>query len=109
MSLKDWQILKNGKRSDFAIIAALTLIFLLMTVINVWLILEMTENQAEESGRSQLEIIRAELQGRLQTAENITIKLETETEQLLKANAPFEEIEKFFYKNKNEFVPLIVD
>ena len=106
MSLKDWQILKNGKRADFIIIASFTLIFLLMTVINVWLMLEMTENQAEESGRSQLEIIRAELQGKLQTAENVTIKLATETEQLLKANAPFEEIEKFFYKNKNDLTHL---
>lgn len=79
MSLKDWQILKKGKWSDFMIISAITMIFLLITVINVRLMFEMTENQAEESGQSQLEKIRAEFQGRLQEAETATIALAMET------------------------------
>ena len=104
--MKDWQILKQGKRSDFVTITAITLIFLLMIAMNVRLMFEMISNQAEEIGQSQLETIRSDFQGNLQTAENTTIKLAMETEQLLKSNAQFEEVEKFFVASKREQIRL---
>ena len=106
MNLKDWQILKQGKRSDFIIIIAITAIFLLMIAMNVRLMFEMITNQAEEIGQSQLEIIRSDFQGSLKTAENTTTKLSMETEQLLKENTPFEEVENFFYTRKHEQIRL---
>lgn len=102
MDFKDWKILKQGKRSDFIIITAITAIFLLVIAMNVRLLFQMTANQAEEIGQSQLETIRSDFQGSLQTAEGTTSKLAMETEQLLKMNAPFEEVENFFYKSKRE-------
>ena len=104
--MKDWQILKQGKRSDFVMITAITLIFLLMIAMNVRLMFVMISKQAEEIGQSQLEIIRSDFQGNLQTAENTTIKLAMETEQLLKSNAQFEEVEKFFVASKREQIRL---
>ena len=104
--MKDWQILKQGKRSDFVMITAITLIFLLMIAMNVRLMFEMISNQAEKIGQSQLETIRSDFQGNLQTAENTTIKLAMETEQLLKSNAQFEEVEKFFVASKREQIRL---
>lgn len=106
MNLKEWQILKKGKRSDFMIIATITVIFLLMIAMNMRLIFQMTSNQAEEIGQSQLEIIRSDFQGSLRTAESTTIKLAMETEQLLKANTPFKEVENFFYNSKREQIRL---
>ena len=102
MNLKDWQILKDGKRSDFMIITAITAIFLLVIFMNVRLIFQMTSNQAEEIGQAQLEIIRSDFQDTLQTAENTTMKLAMETEQLLKANTPLKELEIFFRSRKRE-------
>ena len=100
--MKEWQILKKGKRSDFMVITAITAIFLLMIALNMRLIFQMTSNQAEETGQSQLEIIRSDFEGSLQAAESTTIKLAAETEQLLKSDTPFEEMEKFFYSQKRE-------
>lgn len=100
--MKEWQILKKGKRSDFMVITAITAIFLLMIALNMRLIFQMTSNQAKEAGQSQLEIIRSDFEGSLQAAESTTIKLAAETEQLLKSDMPFEEMEKFFYSQKRE-------
>jgi len=102
MNLKGWQILKQGRKSDFMIITVITAIFLLVIAMNMRLIFKITSNQAEEIGQSQLETIRSDFQGSLQTAESTTIKLALETEQLLKSNATFEEVENFFYKSKRE-------
>jgi len=77
-----------------------------MIAMNVRLMFEMVSNQAEEIGQSQLETIRSDFQGNLQTAENTTIKLAMETEQLLKSNAQFEEVEKFFVASKREQIRL---
>lgn len=98
MDLKGWQILKQGRKSDFMIITAITAIFLLVIAMNMRLIFQMTSNQAEEIGQSQLETIRSDFQGSLQTAEGTTMKLAMETEQLLRANTSFEEVENFFIK-----------
>ena len=102
MDFKDWQILKQGRKSDFMIITAITAIFLFVIAMNMRLIFQITSNQAEEIGQSQLETIRSDFQGSLQTAESTTVKLAVETEQLLKMNAPFNEVEDFFYKSKRE-------
>ena len=102
MDFKEWKILKQGKRSDFMIITAVTAIFLLVIATNTRLIFKITSNQAEEIGQSQLETIRSDFQGSLQTAESTTIRLALETEQLLKSTATFEEVENFFYKSKRE-------
>ncbi len=102
MDLRGWQILKQGRKSDFMIITAITAIFLLVIAMNMRLIFQMTSNQAEEIGQSQLETIRSDFQGSLQTAEGTTMKLAMETEQLLRANTSFEEVENFFYKSKRE-------
>ena len=102
MNLKDWQILKKGKRSDFAVIAIITIIFLIVIELNVRLIFQMTSNQTEEIGQMQLEVIRSDFQGSLQEAESATLRMSMEAEQLLKANTPHKDLEAFFYKRKRE-------
>ena len=102
MNLKNWQILKNGKRSDFAVIVIITMIFLIVIELNVRLIFQMTSNQTEEIGKMQLEVIRSDFQGTLQEAENATLRVATEAEQLLKLNTPHKDLEEFFDRRKRE-------
>ena len=102
MNLKDWQILKLGKHSDFVIITAITAIFLLVIVLNDRLIFEITSNQTEEIGQTQLEVIRSDFQGTLQMAEDATLRMAMESEQLIKSGATRAEMEEFFYKRKRE-------
>ncbi len=102
MTLQDWQILRNGKRADFAIIIAISAIFLFVIAINVRLIFRMTSNQTEEIGQTQLEVIRSEFQGTLYRAEGATLRMAMEAEQLLKVNTPSDELENFFYMRKRE-------
>ncbi len=102
MKTQHWQILKNGKRRDFAVITAITIIFLFVVAMNVRLIFQMTSNQTEEIGQIQLEVIRSDFQGTLYQAEAATMRVATEAEQMLKAQAPREEIANFFYKRKAE-------
>ncbi|MBR1581059.1 MAG: response regulator [Selenomonadaceae bacterium] len=102
MDLKEWQILKKGRRSDFMIIAAITAIFLLVMAMNLHLLFQMTSSQAEETGRSKLETIRSSFQRSLRTAEGTTMQLAKETEELLKANAPLKDVEDFFNRSKRE-------
>ena len=102
MSLQDWKILKTGKRTDFAIIVVITLIFLFVIALNVRLIFRMTSNQTEEIGKTQLEVIRSDFQGMIYRAESSTLRMAIETEQLLKTKPPLTEIEKFFNQRKRE-------
>ncbi|MBR0260179.1 MAG: response regulator [Selenomonadaceae bacterium] len=102
MNLKDWQILKNGKRSDFAVIVVITMIFLIVIELNVRLIFQMTSNQTEEIGQMQLEVIRSDFQGSLQEAESTTLRVAMEAEQLLKANTSHQALEAFFNRRKRE-------
>ena len=102
MTLQDWQILRSGRRTDFAIIIAITVIFLFVIGINVRLIFRMTANQTEEIGQTQLEVIRSDFQGTLYQAEGATLRMATEAEQLLKVNTPRDELEKFFHTRKHE-------
>ena len=102
MNFKDWQILKQGRRSDFMIITVITAIFLLVIVMNDRLIFQITSNQTEEIGRTQLEVIRSDFQGTLQAAEDATLRVAMEAEQLIKSDASRAEMEKFFYQRKRE-------
>ena len=99
---QDWQILRSGRRADFAIIIAITVIFLFIIAMNVRLIYRQTSNQAEEIGQMQLEVIRGDFQNSLYRAEDATVQLSMETEQMLRAKTPLPDIEKFFYKRKRE-------
>ena len=100
--MRQWQILKNGRRRDFAVIILITAIFVLVVTLNVRLIFQMTSNQTEEIGQTQLEVIRSEFQGIIYQAEDATARLAMEAEQLLKSRAPLEEIEDFFVRRKAE-------
>ena len=99
---QDWQILKHGRRSDFAMIIAMTLIFLFVITINVRLIYRMTSNQAEEIGQTQLEVIRGDFQNTLYQAEGSTLQTAMEAEQMLNASISREDLEKYLYKRKRE-------
>ena len=98
----NWQILKSGRRIDFAIIIAMTVIFLFVIAMNIRLIFQMTSNQTEEIGQMQLEQIRDDLQGTITQAENVLRQLESESEQMLQSGKSFEEVETFFYRRKGE-------
>ena len=100
--LQDWQILKSGRRADFAIIIFITLIFLFVIAMNVRLIYHITSNQAEDIGQTQLEVIRGDFQGIIYQAEGSTLRVAMEAEQLLRAKTPRKDLEKFFNKRKRE-------
>ena len=100
--LRDWQILKSGRRTDFAIIIIMTAIFLFVIAMNVRLIYHVTSNQTEEIGQMQLEIISSDLQGTLFQAESATLRVAMEAGQMLKAQTPRKELEDFFYKRKHD-------
>ena len=99
---QEWQILKSGRRLDFAIIIVITVIFLLVIVMNDRLIFKITSNQTQEIGQTQLEVIRSDFQGAIQTAEGATLRMAMEAEQLLKSGATREQLEQFFYRRKRE-------
>ena len=99
---QNWQILKSGRRIDFLIIIAITIIFLIVIAMNVNLIFQMTSDKTEQIGKMQLEVIRSDLQDTITKAENVTIQAALESEQMLKTGITFEELEKFFYQKKNE-------
>ena len=99
---RDWQILKSGRRADFAMLITITLIFLFVIATNVRLIFSMTSNQTEEIGQMQLEVIRSDLQGAIANAEGVTTQMALEVEQLLKSGATQEDIKTFFYRKKSE-------
>ena len=100
--VQDWQILKQGRRIDFAIITGITLIFLIVMAMNDRLMFQMTANQTEEIGQMQLDVIRSDFQGTLQEAKSTTLRMEMEAEQLLKSKTPRKDIEQYFYKRKRE-------
>lgn len=99
---REWQILKSGRRIDFAIIIAITLIFLFVIAMNVRLIFRMTSDQTEEIGQMQLESIRSDLQGTISNAESVIIQMALEAEQLLSSGISQEELTNFFYAQKSE-------
>ena len=98
----NWQILKSGRRTDFAIIIIITIIFLFVIGMNVRLIFQMTSNQTEEIGQTQLEVIRSDFQGTISTAENTTLQMAIEAEQLINSGVSQEDLRNFFYRKKYE-------
>lgn len=99
---RDWNILKSGRRIDFAIIIVITAIFLFVIAANVRLIFQMTSNQTEEIGKTRLEVIRSDFQSTITDAEGVTSRVAMEAEQLLKSGTSHEDMEKFFYMRKRE-------
>ena len=99
---QDWQLLKGGRRVDFAIITIITVIFLIVIVMNDRLMFQVTSNQTEEIGQMQLEVIRTDFQGALQAAEGTTLRMAMEAEQLLRNKTPRLELERYFHKRKRE-------
>ena len=98
----EWQILRTGKLSDFVLIAAITLIFILVVALNVFLIFRMTSQQTEEIGQMQLESIRSELQGSIDDAEHMTLLVAARAEQMLAAGDSYETVKNFFYNEQRE-------
>lgn len=96
---KEWQMLR---RSDFFTIGIITAIFLLVIVMNDRLIFKITTNQTEEIGKMQLEVIRSDFQGALQSAEATTMRLAMEAEQLMRSGATHEQLTTFFVKRHRE-------
>ena len=99
---KDWQILRQGRRTDFVIISVITAIFLLVIVMNDRLIFQITSNQTEEIGQTQLELIRGDFQSTLTNAESATNQVAMEAEQMINAGTTRAELESFFYDKKHE-------
>ncbi|MBD3878197.1 MAG: response regulator [Quinella sp. 1Q5] len=102
MNIQNWQILKTGRRRDFVIIIAITLIFLFVIAMNVRLIFRITSTQAEDIGQMQLEVIRNDLQGVISTAENTISQVALESERLLKSGISQDELKEIFYKKVEE-------
>ena len=100
--LEDWKILKSGKRKDYWLMAAITLIFLLVMAVQVQMIYRMTGRQTEEIGQMQLENIRSELQGTITQAEEVLGHVALRSEQLLSSGISQEDLQKFFYAQKAE-------
>ena len=99
---RDWQILKSGRRADFAILTFITVIFLIVIIMNDRLMFQLTANQTEEIGQMQLEVIRSDFQGTLQEAEGTTLRMAMEAGQLLKSKTSRADMEHYFYKRKRE-------
>lgn len=100
--IAEWRELLKGRRSDFAIIGLIITIFVVVIIMNDRLIFKITTNQTEEIGRMQLEVIRSDFQGTLNTAEGVTQRLATETEQMLKLGVTQEQLKMFFIKSQRE-------
>ena len=98
----EWQILKTGSRSDFLTIAAITAIFISIVALNIIFIFRITAKQTEEVGQLQLESVRSELQGSIDNAERMTLRVAVRAEQMLAANLSKERIEKFFEHEQRE-------
>ena len=96
------QVLRNGTKADFKIIAGITLLFLFIIALNVRLIFNMMSNQTEEIGQMQLESIRSELQTMLNDAENTTLRFALEAEQMMAANIPRYQMAAYFGKQQKE-------
>ena len=102
MKNNDWKILRNGTRVDYSIIIGVVLLLLMMIVLNVKLVFDMISNQTEEIGQMQLENIRSELQSTLTDAENTTMRVALEVEQMMAANASREELSAYFERQSKE-------
>ena len=89
-------VLRKGTKSDFYIIAGITLLFLAIIITNVHLVLNMITNQTEEIGQMELENIRSSLQEDLTDAENTTLRISLEAEQMIKAGTSRANLAPYF-------------
>ena len=97
-----FNVLKNASRTDFKIIIGITLLFILIITLNFRLIFNVMSNQTEEIGQMQLESIRSELQTMLTDAENTTLRVAIEAEQMLSMNIPRYQLAAYFGKQQKE-------
>ena len=99
---EEWKILQAGKRSDFLTIAAIVATLILIIAMNVMVIFHMTANQTQVIGQMQLEKINNELQGTLDEAERMLLRLAARSEQMIASGASVEDIKKFFHNEQSE-------
>ena len=102
INMNEWKILRDGKFTDFAIIAGITLLFLSVIAMNVNLIFNMTSNQTEEIGQMQLENIRGDFESKIINSENATMQIASEAEMLITNEYSQENLTEFFIKKKLE-------
>ena len=98
----DWRILRTVKRSTFATIAAIALVFVAVIALNFKLIFEMASKQTEEIGQMQLERIRSELQSELTETERVLVRVALSAEQMLASGESLERIRAFFEQEQRE-------
>ncbi len=86
---------ETGMEERFRAVAmiAVAVVFLMVIVMNVAMILNLTRTQSDEIGRTQLDIIRGELQDTLSSAEANLLHTAIRAEQLIDADAPRASIE----------------
>ena len=83
---------------------AVTLTFLLAAAVNVALILNLSRTQSNEIGRSQLDVIRSNLQDTLSSAEADLLHTAIRAEQLIDANASRDAIERFILNQRESLL-----
>ncbi len=100
--MQEWKILRHGKKIDFAIIIGITLLFALMIALNVNLIFQMNSRQTEEIGRMQLDSIKEDLQETLSLAEDSTMRMAAEVDQMLRDGRSMNELNQFIVQRKKD-------
>ena len=98
----EWITVNQGSRGDFMTIFAITVTFILIIALNIIFIFQMTATQTQEIGQMQLEKIRSDLQGSIDNAERMTLRVAVRAEQMIGANASNSIIEKFFEHEQRE-------
>ena len=101
--LKEYlKTLRSGTKSDKRIIVGIVLIFVLIIFMNVQLVSKILSRQTEEIGQVQLENIRSELQTMLTDAENTTMRVALEAEQMMTANASRYDLAVYFGRQQKD-------
>ena len=104
--LEEWQILRQGKSSDFMIIVGIAGLFLAIIMLNVRLIFQITSNQTEEIGQMQLESIRADFQDVLTKAEESTTQMALDAEQALQEDSSRQKLTELIFNRKRDQISL---
>ena len=94
--------LRSGTKSDKRIIVGIILIFVLIIFMNVQLVSKILSRQTEEIGQVQLENIRSELQTMLTDAENTTMRVALEAEQMMATNASRYDLAVYFGRQQKD-------
>ncbi|MBQ9478868.1 MAG: response regulator [Selenomonadaceae bacterium] len=104
--IEEWQILRKGQNSDFAIIVGVTILFIAIIVLNVRLIFQITSNQTEEIGQMQLESIRADFQDVLNKAEESTRQMAADVEDSLKEDSSRQKLDELIVQRKRDQIAI---